>query len=245
MIDTISYISSKTNTRDEVRDGLVDVLKLGLVRYLIKTPLAKEISLHYSKPSLKKEAEDKWNNWVYGISASARSNGQESSNNLSVNGSLFANHITTDWKIRMKVRGSYNDSNFDILGTTYSSISRSNRVNATVIRSLGIHWSTGLFGNYRQSSYRNIDQSYKLWGAIEFNFFPYTESTRKALCIQYGVGEAYVDYEEQTIYYKLVEFLTHHHLSLTFNSTQPWDSVFTSLDARQYLHDLSKNQVSL
>ncbi len=245
MNDTLSYISGKTDTNDDKRKGMTELLKLGLIRYVAKTPIAKEISLKYNRPKKKEEVKDNWNYWVYGLSANTFASGQESSNSLSVFGNIYANRITPDWKIRLKVRGSYNENNFDISGTTYTSISRSKGASATIIRSLNDHWSAGLFGNFSQSTYQNIDQKYNLYGAVEYNVFPYSESTRKELRIEYGVGETYADYTEKTIYLKTTEMLTRHHLGLTLSVTQPWGTVNTSIDARQYLHDLSKNQVSL
>ncbi len=245
MNDTLTYISGKTDTYDDKRKGMTELLKLGLMRYVAKTPIAKEITLNFNKPHKKEEVKDEWDYWVYGLSANTFASGQEASNSLSIYGNVYANRITPDWKIRLKVRGSYNENNFDISGTTYTSISRSKGASATLVKSLTDHWSAGLFGNFSQSTYQNYDQKYSMYGAVEYNIFPYSESTRKELRIEYGVGESYADYTEQTIYLKTSEFLTKHHLGLTLSVTQPWGTVNTSIDAQQYLHDLSKNQVSL
>lgn len=245
MNDTLSYVAGKTDTDDDKRKGMTNVLKLGLIRYVAKTPIAKEISLKYRHSKKKQDVKDNWNYWVYGVSANTFASGQESSNSLSVFGNIYANRITPNWKIRLKVRGSYNENNFDISGIQFTSISRSKGASATLIRSLTDHWSAGLFGNFSQSTYQNIDQKYSLYGAVEYNLFPYSQSTRKELRIEYGVGESYSDYTERTIYLKTKELLTQHHLGVTLSVTQPWGTINTSLNARQYLHDLSKNQASL
>ena len=46
--------------------------------------------------------------------------------------------------------------------------------------------------------------------ASEFNFFPYSESTRRMLTLQYTVGHDYHRYHEVTIYDKLTEQLLDH-----------------------------------
>ena len=243
--DTLHYVSGKTDTRDEVRKGKVKILKLGLARYVARTPAVKDIALTYKAAIKKAEVKDKWNYWVFGVRGNTFASGQKSSSNYSLYGSAYANRITPQWKMRFKIRGNFSKNRFDYNDITITSISKSSGMNSSIIKSLGAHWSAGFFGGYYQSSYGNIEHTYNASAAVEYNIFPYSESTRKELRIEYGIAESYTNYDEETIYFKTKEFLTRHHFSVTLAFTQPWGSISTSLDARQYLHDLSKNQVSL
>jgi len=244
--DTLKYVSQKAAAFDEIRKGLVRMLKLGLVRYVNHTPVASDISVEYISQATTEKVKDKWNNWVYGISANTFANGQKSTNSTSVYGRIFANHVTTDWKIRISASGNYSENNFEINdSTTISSYSRSKNLRASVVKSLGQHWSAALFASFMTSTYKNIKQRLQISPAIEYSIFPYSESTRRELRIEYGLRESAVLYQEKTIYYKTTDLLTRHYLSVSVSFKQTWGSANASFDASQYLHDLSKNRLQL
>ena len=244
--DTLKYVSEKSATSDDIRKGLVRSLKLGLVRYVSHTPVADKLSVHFQSQATNVKVKDKWNNWVYGISANTFAQGQKSTNSLSIYGRVYANHVTTDWKIRFSLSGSYNESNFEINDTTtISSFTRSKNVSFSVVKSLTDHWSAAVFADYSTSTYSNLKHRVRLSPAIEYNIFPYSESTRRELRIDYGLRTGYVDYLEKTIYYKNWEYLNSHYISVTLSLKQTWGSAQTSIDASQFLHDLSKNRLQL
>lgn len=47
--DTLKYISKQTDTEDIIRNGITRVLKMGLMPYVAKTPIANSISISYRK----------------------------------------------------------------------------------------------------------------------------------------------------------------------------------------------------
>lgn len=244
--DTLKYISEKAASSDEIRKGLVRTLKLGLVRYVAHTPVADKIFVHYESQATTSKVKDKWNNWVYGVSANTFANGQKSTNSTSVYGRVYANHVTEEWKIRLSASGNYSENNFEIDDTTtISSYSRSKNIGASVIKSLGEHWSAALFANYSTSTFSNMKQKIQIASAIEFSIFPYSESTRREWRIEYGLRGSAVDYLEKTIYYKTSELLARQYLSVTLTFKQTWGSAETSFDASQYLHDWDKNRLQL
>jgi hypothetical protein len=75
--------------------------------------------------------------------------------------------------------------------------------------------------------------------------FPYEESMRRQLVLQYSAGVSRFDYEEETIYNQTMETLYDHSLRLSLDLTQTWGSANFAVDASQYLHDTDKNEVSL
>ncbi len=50
MRDTISFVTSPDETQDQIRIQEVKTLKMGLTRYVAKTPLAKYININFSEP---------------------------------------------------------------------------------------------------------------------------------------------------------------------------------------------------
>jgi len=70
MADTLKFVSGNTDTGNDIRQGYVTTLKLGLVRFAAKTPVAQQISISHQKQEVgASEVKDKWNHWVFRISA--------------------------------------------------------------------------------------------------------------------------------------------------------------------------------
>lgn len=111
--DTLKYISKKDDTDDIVRQGNVRVMKLGLIRYVAKTPQAEQIVITHNKPAVpQKEVVDKWNYWVFNLDLNSFLNGQKSTSFVSLYGVFSANRVTPAWKINLSVNGNYYESNF-------------------------------------------------------------------------------------------------------------------------------------
>jgi len=107
MSDTLKFNSKQTSTQDEIRQGLVRVIKMGLLRYVAKTPQAEQISIAYNKSEETKAVVDRWNYWVFGINLDSFLNGEKSTSFISLYGSLTANRVTPAWKINLSLSGHY------------------------------------------------------------------------------------------------------------------------------------------
>lgn len=81
--------------------------------------------------------------------------------------------------------------------------------------------------------------------ALEYDIFPYSESTRRQLRILYRAGYNYVTYVDSTIYDKTRETLWQQSLTAAYEVVQKWGSVNVTLSYSNYLHDLSKDNISL
>ncbi|NOX37143.1 MAG: hypothetical protein GXO78_06350 [Calditrichaeota bacterium] len=243
--DTLTYISSNDATDDEIRKGLVHKLKLGLMRYVAHTPVADFLTIQYLKKVTTAQQIDRWKNWIFSIRLNVFSNGEKLTRFTSSFGNISAKKITLDWKIIFQIYGNYNESTFRYPGTRLTSISRSHGIRSSIVRSLTDHWSLGFFVNYFSSSYRNI--RWQIYGspALEFNVFPYSESTRRSLTISYAMEPQAVAYVEETIFNKVQEFLWKQSLMVGVSFQQPWGRLAISVLGSQYLHDLSKNRVVL
>ena len=107
------------------------------------------------------------------------------------------------------------------------------------------HWSIGGMADILSYSYSNYKLRYSVYPAIEYDLFPYSESTRKQLSILYGAGYAFHHYEDSTIHDKIKENLFSHRLSVALQVTQKWGSIYTYISWRNYFHDWEKNNLSL
>ncbi|MEE9171259.1 MAG: hypothetical protein V3U73_15985, partial [bacterium] len=141
MNDTLIYASNQTETDDEIRDGLVRSLKLGLVRFVAKTPIADQLDISYDEEEIPEEVVDKWNYWVFTTRVGGFFEGEESTSLLNLNGSIRANRITDNWKIRSSARVNYREENFTTSEGDLKFINRDYDFSATVVKSISNHWS--------------------------------------------------------------------------------------------------------
>jgi hypothetical protein len=248
--DTLKYNANKTDTQDMTRKGMAKVLKTGLFRYVIHTPLADFFSVAYNKPAAAAKVVDKWDYWVFSFNFNSWLNGESQYKYTSLNGGFTASRVTDDWKFRFSLNTYYNDNKYefptdDTTTVVSRSLTRSYNFNGFAAKSLSDHWSAGLFTYLYSSTYSNTDISLTVQPGIEYNIFPYSESTRRQLRIGYQIGIKPIKYIDTTIYFKKSEMLFIHSLSATLSMQQPWGSTSVTLSGSQYLHDLTKNSFSI
>ncbi len=233
------------DSEDRSRDKLLQLLKLGLTRYLAKTPLHEHLSLQYKAPKTTQTSKDPWNSWVFSISANGYLNGQEATRFGYYYGSLSGSRITEAQKVQISVHGSLDENVYELEDHTLISTSHSYGASALLVKAIGSHWSIGAFGGISSSTYNNHELYLSLAPAIEYNLFPYAEATRQQLCFSYRLNAVAVRYRELTLYDKLKETLLRHSLDMSWSIKKPWGSLSGSLYLSQYLHDLSKTNANL
>ncbi|PIU45732.1 MAG: hypothetical protein COS95_02155 [Ignavibacteriales bacterium CG07_land_8_20_14_0_80_59_12] len=245
MNDTLRFATTKSATEDDIRKEFVRTLKLGLVRYTAKTPLAEYISVSFKEPSQPAAVKDTWNYWVFSLSLHGYINGQKSQTFRTVSGSISADRVTADVKISLSTNAFYNESNFTIGDQKVVSISRGQGFYAMSVWSLSEHWSIGGFASAYTSTYQNVKFSPRVAPAIEYDVFPYSASTLKQLTFLYRLNYEHYWYYEETIYDKLEQALPGESLSLTLILKQPWGSVSTALAGAHYFYDFRRNNLTL
>ncbi len=245
--DTLVFSSRPTDTSDDVRQVLSRTLKLGLVRFVAASPVASHIEVRYAPPGgaaqsgATRQRHDPWNYWVFQAGANMFLSGESQQSRRSVNMNLSANRVTDRWKIQTSLSGYDSYSRFDLDSvTTYISSSHSYNGNATIVKSWGPHWSVGGDASISNSTFDNRDLRVKAGPAIEYDVYPYSESTRRSLRLHYSLGAQYVQYHDTTIFGRVHETLYSHAIEVALDVTQPWGSAGVSLNGSQYLHDLSK-----
>jgi len=243
--DTLKYVSKKTDTSDETRKGMVKVLKMGLIPYIARTPIADFISILFKEEVRPTAVEDKWNFWVFSMSLSGSFFGEKSYKNYSLYGNVSANRITPESKLRMSIYGNFNESNFEIDGDTIYSYSDRKSFSGLYVKSISDHWSIGAWLSASSATYNNIEFAISPTPAIEYNLYPYSESTRRQLRFLYRVGFSYRRYREETIYNKTSESLLSEELAVTFSLKEPWGNASATIEGSHYFHDFSKNRLEI
>ena len=248
--DQLTYVAPATATSDEQRKGLAQVIKLGLVRFAAKLPNARNLLVTYTVDSTESAASrkprDPWNNWVFTFSANGNFSGETSTKSSFLSGQVSASRITEDWKLRWSFSGNRNRSSYLLDDTTtIKSRSSSYYGNGLLARSMGDHWAVGALTSAFSSTVDNQDLVVQAGPAVEYDFFKYSESTRRLLTLQYGVNFIRARYVDTTVYEKLRETLVSQRLTLSLSAQQPWGSANIGVNGSTYLHDLSKNRVEV
>ncbi|MCK4495390.1 MAG: hypothetical protein KAU91_03510, partial [Candidatus Aminicenantes bacterium] len=179
--NTLTHTSNQTDTQDDVRRGLVRVLKMGLVQYAAKTPIADRISVSFKDKVKPTSVKDKWNFWVFSLSLNGSLDKETTKSNTSIRGNFSVNRVTPDLKIRMGVNGYFREDEYETDEGMYTSSSESESFSGLIAKSINDHWSVGAWLSLSSSTYSNIKFSISPSPAIEYNLFPYSESTRRQL----------------------------------------------------------------
>ncbi len=244
MTDTIKFVSLPNSSEEDIRAGQIRTIKFGLIRYIAKTPMANMFSVDYSQETTT-EIVDKWDNWICELNLGGWGHGEESYSNFSIWANASANRITEDWKIEMSLSNRNSKSVYKLNTTDYINKNTNRQFNGLVVKSMGEHWSSGIQVELGSSTYNNIKLNYSANAAIEYNIFPYSESTTKQLRILYMAGYSHHDYIDTTLYNKISEDLLRQDLDIAFKYIAKWGSLGVGASGGAYLHDFTKNNLSV
>lgn len=249
--DTVVEFSPQGATFDEQRRLLSRVIGQGMMRFVTGTPLASRLTIGYRPPagrprSATRGARDPWGLWVFRVNASGFVDGDENANASSVSGSFRAARTTTAWKTVFAVSANYRENHYTLAeGEKLATYRNSYGAEVLQVRSLDAHWSLGVQGNVSSSVVSNLDLGTRVGPAIEYDVFPYSESTRRQIVLRYSVGVKSLRYDSLTVFEKLNETLLDHRLVVAADMTQPWGGMGGSISFNQYLADLSKRSFNV
>ena len=255
------YTSSFTDTDDERRRGIQRLLELGLVRYVLETPQAAGLVVefengeeegephrdhfHAESNSLVADAEDDpWNHWVYRLRLETNTRNEDRRDSQSYQASASAGRTTDMWRMGMGVFYSYRESNFEFEdGSTFKNVSRSTSYFGQVIRTLAPHWGLGVGASSRESTFLNLEDSYRAAAAVEYNFFPYSESSEREFTFAYFIGGTRLDYEEITVFDKTEETYADQGAYIAFGMERPWGEAHVDLQYSHFIEDFDRNRI--
>lgn len=257
MNDTLIYISNPDDTRDVTREGMTNYIAAGLMQYVAKTPIIRNVKINYlGEPQERPDqVDDKWNYWVFEIETEPEFDIEKSRREFQWENDFSADKITADWKIQNRISHDFRLNIFireeedeitdDISETTTKAVRQSWEVSNLTVMSLTDHWSAGIRSEVSSSSYRNLDLQVTAVPSIEYNIFPYSQANHRQLRFLYGMGFVHNSYTDTTVYNQKSENLIEQSLDLALAIQERWGSVNISLGASNYMHDFSKNRFEL
>jgi hypothetical protein len=260
-VDTLTITTLPNDADDVVRRELLRTFQLGLAPYVARTPIASRLRVGLMNglvaPQMNSRAvKDRWNLWLYRIDGNLNASGEQLVKTTNLSTSLSAARTTENWKINLGGTGSYNERDFKVFVANQANpairdtvsvvvLQRAANSNALFGRTINAHWTAGLKVSAGFSEVLNQKMALRVSPAIEYNYFPWSEATRRQLTTLYYVGPNYYRYYNTTVFERDQETRVNHTLLLALTQRQKWGNTNLTLEGSQYLHDLQRNHVTL
>ena len=244
----LSHTSQQSETDDERRAGLVQVIKMGLMPYLAQTDQVRQFEIDYAGMNTSRIGlgqDDPWNNWVFNVFVGGDASAEESQDRFGFDLGAGARRITEAFKFDADFDLDVSQQKFERDSGSIRSTSRSIDLDLDLIKSLDDHWSYGVISGYYQSIFRNTKAGFFASPAIEYNIYPWDESDRRQITFAYFASVRKVTYFDLTIFDKLGETFFSESVRVQFNFEQPWGEIFAQIEASHLFQDFSKNRVDM
>jgi hypothetical protein len=244
--DTLAYTTNPDETSTIIREKKTNMLQMGLIKYVARTPLFDQIEIIHNTELEREEVKDKWNYWVFALSTQPQFQAEESDKQFDIRNSLNITKVTPDIKIELEMDQNYSQRRvLDDEGGDTTYISNELQGDNLIVKSLGEHWSAGVKWNIGSSTRENYDLRNDLLPSVEYDLFPYSEATHRQLRFLYSAGLQYNNYIDSTIFNKVEETLFKQELNIAFQIQERWGSVNLALLGSAYFNDFSKNRLEL
>lgn len=245
--DTLRAPVPPGETNETHRVKLAQMLRLGLVRYAARSAAADGLSISYSgAPAAARPVVDPWNRWTFTVGFNSDFSGEKLRRAVALDQAVFASRVTAEKKLLLSASSSYGDSRYDLGGgSILRTVSRAWGTSALYVHSLGEHWSAGVSADGDSSTFGNVAHAWEAGPAVEFDVFPYSQSTRRQFRFLYEVENRSVRYLEETIYGRTRENLAKHTLTASLESKETWGTAFLTLEGLGYLNRPGKNKAEV
>lgn len=242
--------TSAADSDDRVRRKLASALTIGLLSYLTPETLPPELEVtaDLSQATPRSPlAEDPWRRWIFSLNGNIYVESEESTSERNWGVSTSADRVTEDWKLTFGVEFNESSERFDLdeNGGELSVRRQDWSFNWLGVGALGAHWSAGLIGQMRSSTFENLESDLRLAPAIEWNFFPYSMYTRRQLRVLYAIGGARLDYYEETLFGRLEESRAVQQLSAAYEQREPWGTLEGRVEATNYFPGLDTHRIEV
>lgn len=241
------YLSEQSETDDEIRKGLLKLIKTGVLHYYSIAGLELNAEINFNDETINPDSfmnYDPWNKWIFNIEVGGDFEKEESQKELGYNLGGSVKKITIDWKTNFDFNINNNVETFIDDEEEIKNEQKKIQVSSNFIKSLSPHWSFGAFTDYYSDTYLNTKNNLGARIGIEYNIFPWELSDRKIFTFRYSTGSKYKQYFKETIYNKMNEMLWFEAVEIKFEIIQPWGEIETSIEGLHYFQDFSKNKIN-
>jgi len=249
--DTLKINTTSFVTDDAQRKPIAQSLKLGLIRYIAKTPFADKLNISFAKDTIQSSSDvnvnpvvDKWKSWVFTTSILGTVNDQQLTDQILLLPTFSISKVTPNWKLNLSYNLNYQQSTFNLGDSTLKAIIRTQSFSGSYVRSIGEHFSAGLVSSINISTQSNYKFQSKIGPALEYSIFPYSECTHKQLRFLYAVYDVNNKYVDTTIYGKIGQNTLAEALTVYSQYKQKWGSLTAQVTGAHYFYDPSKFELN-
>lgn len=244
--DSLSFVLPLGTSENEQNERLTAELETALIPFLAQTNYRKFLSFSYH-PEEKGGASvaDPWKNWVFTLSASGRYRKEASFRSSNLRSTVTIRKVTPELRLQSYNYLGLNESLFNTEDSQVRSISRELYSSNVAIKSISDHWSYGGEVEFRSSWFDNLKFQNRYWLALEYNLFPYSESSRRQLRITPELGYDYRHYNDTTIYNRIREGFLALDLQAALEMKEQWGEASTYIEVVSFLNDPARYQLNL
>ncbi len=243
---SFDFVSDAQATNLQQDELIIKKIAIGLAPFIAKTTLANDIELKINKVQESKTtptpAPTFLNNFIYDLGFNMSFSGDANQKNLKLGGTVELNNVSPEWRTRINSAINYQEKNINTSDKKIVAIQRNQNTSLGVVKSIDDHFSAGLFNSYYANTFTNIDFSFWLAPAVEYNVFSYDDVPIREFTIAYRLGYMKRSYVEETIYGVLNEQLYRQMLDIDFRVRRPWGNIFAGISGSNFMDDWSKNR---
>ena len=248
---TLKFQAEPTMTDLEKQQGLVHTLKLGLVPFIAQTPMVSSMDLAVKKQEKPKEtipvgkSKKMLDSWLFEVFSNFNWDKESLRSTFDLRYGMHVEYVTPEWRIRIDPSFYFQERVVRTDEEEIRSYRRQNGYNAKVVKSLGDHWSVGVFNNIYSNTYNNVKFGMWLAPAIEYSFLPYSDVVTREFTVAYHVGRLHNRYFEETIFLKMEDEVYSHVMDVNLHLRRQWGDVTMFMQGSCFLNDWSRNHLSI
>lgn len=218
-----------------------------MVYFLQNTSFQDQVEVNFGNKKVNPEelSLDQWKNWVFEVSGSLNLENQKSIREEEYRLGMEVDRVSELWRIRSDFQMLRSIKFFSGDDESYNSERQRTFFSGSIVKSLSNHFSTGVFGNYLDDTFRNYESYFNFSPALEYNFFPYSEVLTKEVTLAYKIGFNSFKYIEETIYGFVKQEMFNQSLTLNLRYREKWGSIYSYLVASQFLDEPDQNRLTL
>jgi hypothetical protein len=233
-------------TEAEMRNKILKGIQAGLLRQLVNSGAIDHITIGYTESGNTNSApRNHWNNWVFDIGLSGYYARDAVYTERSLYTNLSAIRITEKWKTEFTTNGSFFYGTYKYGDDTYTAYNRIVNLKSLIVRSGGPRFSWGLRGMAEYSTFSNYALRLELFPSVEYNLYPYTESSRHQLSALYGIGLVHNNFLDTTIFNLMRQDLWGQNLSVAMKFIETWGNLTVGVSGISYLSNTDFYRVTL
>lgn len=251
--DTLYFFTLSNSTPYDLRQQLVQVIKAGITKYVAKMGQLDKLNISFvvdtSNHTNSVVNIDKWNSWAFSIGGRANFSGDKNYKQKGLSANFSASRVTDQSKLEFFIYNSTSQNAYTFLENEIETILKTKNdykeAEQSYVKTITQKWSWSFESAIRKSTYDNLKNSISGSVGIEYNIFPYKASSTKFLALRYMIGTEKRHYMEETVFNKTKETLLSNDLGIYAAFTQPWGSISSNITWYNYMHDFSKNNLSM